>query len=278
MNFNKFLFLKELEYDDNNKRPRTTISAKQLDVLKQAYNNSSKPPRHIREQLASETNLDMRVVQVWFQNRRAKEKRLKKDAGRRWTSASASSLNSNSFMPSSSAICFTSNLSGSNNKQGHFNKQNKSKLRSKLKNNKYSINEISSDEDDDNQDISFDEMGSNSGSDDQNSLIVSNSNYFNNSSNVPSSVLNPFSSNAANQKVDPFRHINMSSVNILSEMSGFSMGNNLLPSNAEKNNKYFDLMVSSSNSNCFNPNLIGQSTNLIDLNEPNMFIDKNNIN
>ena len=76
--------LKELEYDDNNKRPRTTISAKQLDVLKQAYNTSSKPPRHIREQLASETNLDMRVVQVWFQNRRAKEKRLKKDAGRRW--------------------------------------------------------------------------------------------------------------------------------------------------------------------------------------------------
>ncbi|KAI6243911.1 BMA-CEH-14, isoform y [Aphelenchoides fujianensis] len=51
---------------------------------KQAYQASSKPARHIREQLAAETNLDMRVVQVWFQNRRAKEKRLKKDAGRRW--------------------------------------------------------------------------------------------------------------------------------------------------------------------------------------------------
>lgn len=40
----------------------------------------------MREQLSAETGLDMRVVQVWFQNRRAKEKRLKKDAGRnRWS-------------------------------------------------------------------------------------------------------------------------------------------------------------------------------------------------
>uniref|UniRef100_A0A8C9G5D0 Homeobox domain-containing protein n=1 Tax=Pavo cristatus TaxID=9049 RepID=A0A8C9G5D0_PAVCR len=65
--------------------PRTTITAKQLETLKNAYNNSPKPARHVREQLSSETGLDMRVVQVWFQNRRAKEKRLKKDAGRqRW--------------------------------------------------------------------------------------------------------------------------------------------------------------------------------------------------
>jgi hypothetical protein len=27
----------------------------------------------------------MRVVQVWFQNRRAKEKRLKKDSNKRWS-------------------------------------------------------------------------------------------------------------------------------------------------------------------------------------------------
>ncbi|XP_038000690.1 LIM/homeobox protein Lhx4 isoform X4 [Motacilla alba alba] len=67
------------------KRPRTTITAKQLETLKNAYKNSPKPARHVREQLSSETGLDMRVVQVWFQNRRAKEKRLKKDAGRhRW--------------------------------------------------------------------------------------------------------------------------------------------------------------------------------------------------
>ena len=75
----------DFDIDAANKRPRTTISAKQLENLKRAYNDSPKPARHVREQLSSETGLDMRVVQVWFQNRRAKEKRLKKDAGRqRW--------------------------------------------------------------------------------------------------------------------------------------------------------------------------------------------------
>lgn len=57
-----------------------------METLKNAYNNSPKPARHVREQLSQDTGLDMRVVQVWFQNRRAKEKRLKKDAGRtRWS-------------------------------------------------------------------------------------------------------------------------------------------------------------------------------------------------
>ena len=64
----------------SSKRPRTTITAKQLETLKVAYNTSPKPARHVREQLSHDTGLDMRVVQVWFQNRRAKEKRLKKDA------------------------------------------------------------------------------------------------------------------------------------------------------------------------------------------------------
>lgn len=95
-----------LDGESSNKRPRTTITAKQLETLKSAYNSSPKPARHVREQLSQDTGLDMRVVQVWFQNRwvqkcywnresadnvfflcrRAKEKRLKKDAGRaRWT-------------------------------------------------------------------------------------------------------------------------------------------------------------------------------------------------
>lgn len=52
------------EADSTAKRPRTTITAKQLETLKNAYNNSPKPARHVREQLSSETGLDMRVVQV----------------------------------------------------------------------------------------------------------------------------------------------------------------------------------------------------------------------
>ena len=63
----------------NGKRrgPRTTIKAKQLETLKSAFAATPKPSRHIREKLAQETGLNMRVIQVWFQNRRSKERRLK---------------------------------------------------------------------------------------------------------------------------------------------------------------------------------------------------------
>lgn len=64
-----FLAAECLDGDQPNKRPRTTITAKQLETLKNAYNNSPKPARHVREQLSQDTGLDMRVVQVWFQNR-----------------------------------------------------------------------------------------------------------------------------------------------------------------------------------------------------------------
>ncbi len=44
--------------------PRTTIKAKQLEILKSAFAATPKPTRHIREQLAQETGLNMRVIQV----------------------------------------------------------------------------------------------------------------------------------------------------------------------------------------------------------------------
>ncbi|VDO10068.1 unnamed protein product [Brugia timori] len=55
--------------------PRTTIKAKQLDTLKAAFASTPKPTRHIREQLAQETGLNMRVIQlhnVWKRNRKGK--------------------------------------------------------------------------------------------------------------------------------------------------------------------------------------------------------------
>jgi hypothetical protein len=143
-----------LEYDDNNKRPRTTISAKQLDVLKQAYNNSSKPPRHIREKLAADTNLDMRVVQVWFQNRRAKEKRLKKDADRRWQSTAPST----SSYAAASGNCFISTINQLKQRRrtqrlpGNKPNAKTAKARAKKNTSGFSANDESSENSDDNSD------------------------------------------------------------------------------------------------------------------------------
>lgn len=52
--------------DANGKRrgPRTTIKPKQLDTLRQAFETAPKPSRHIREELARQTGLNMRVIQV----------------------------------------------------------------------------------------------------------------------------------------------------------------------------------------------------------------------
>ena len=68
----------EKNKDKESKRrgPRTTIKAKQLEVLRNVFSQTPKPTRLMREQLAKETGLPMRVIQVWFQNKRSKEKRL----------------------------------------------------------------------------------------------------------------------------------------------------------------------------------------------------------
>ncbi|CAI4223801.1 unnamed protein product [Auanema sp. JU1783] len=57
--------------------PRTTIKQNQLDVLNRIFSTTPKPSKHARAKLALETGLSMRVIQVWFQNRRSKERRLK---------------------------------------------------------------------------------------------------------------------------------------------------------------------------------------------------------
>ncbi|XP_055519967.1 LIM homeobox transcription factor 1-alpha [Leucoraja erinacea] len=58
------------------KRPRTILTTQQRRAFKASFEVSSKPCRKVRETLAAETGLTVRVVQVWFQNQRAKMKKL----------------------------------------------------------------------------------------------------------------------------------------------------------------------------------------------------------
>uniref|UniRef100_A0A5K4F9S6 Lim homeobox protein n=1 Tax=Schistosoma mansoni TaxID=6183 RepID=A0A5K4F9S6_SCHMA len=64
------------ESGKNSKRPRTILTANQRRRFKAVFEFNPKPTRKIREALATETGLNIRVVQVWFQNQRAKIKKL----------------------------------------------------------------------------------------------------------------------------------------------------------------------------------------------------------
>jgi len=60
------------------KRPRTILNAVQRYDFREAFKLSQKPCRKVREHLASKTGLSVRVVQVWFQNERAKVKKMQR--------------------------------------------------------------------------------------------------------------------------------------------------------------------------------------------------------
>ncbi|KAJ4921496.1 hypothetical protein JOQ06_014311 [Pogonophryne albipinna] len=61
------------------KRPRTILTTQQRRAFKASFEVSAKPCRKVRETLAAETGLTVRVVQVWFQNQRAKMKKISND-------------------------------------------------------------------------------------------------------------------------------------------------------------------------------------------------------
>ena len=69
--------------DSRKGKTRTSINPRQLEILQAAYERDSKPSRAAREEMASQTGLTMKVIQVWFQNRRSKDKKdgvLKEDS------------------------------------------------------------------------------------------------------------------------------------------------------------------------------------------------------
>jgi hypothetical protein len=77
------------------KRPRTILTTSQRRAFKNSFDLSQKPCRKVREQLAKETGLSVRIVQVWFQNQRAK---LKKIQRKQMPAASSSSSGASSHL------------------------------------------------------------------------------------------------------------------------------------------------------------------------------------
>ncbi|XP_065068681.1 LIM homeobox transcription factor 1-beta-like isoform X2 [Rhopilema esculentum] len=60
------------------KRPRTILTSAQRKAFKASFEMTPKPCRKVREELSRDTGLSVRVVQVWFQNQRAKLKKIAK--------------------------------------------------------------------------------------------------------------------------------------------------------------------------------------------------------
>ncbi|XP_052387398.1 zinc finger homeobox protein 3 [Carassius gibelio] len=63
------------EEPQRDKRMRTTITPEQLEVLYQKYLLDSNPTRKMLDHISNEVGLKKRVVQVWFQNTRARERK-----------------------------------------------------------------------------------------------------------------------------------------------------------------------------------------------------------
>ncbi|RVE58940.1 hypothetical protein OJAV_G00199390 [Oryzias javanicus] len=59
----------------SSRRPRTHLSCLQLSILQSCYETCAQPNAMECEAIGSELNLPLKVVQIWFQNTRAKEKR-----------------------------------------------------------------------------------------------------------------------------------------------------------------------------------------------------------
>ena len=64
-----------IDEQHRDKRMRTTITPEQLEVLYQKYLLDSNPTRKMLDQISNEVGLKKRVVQVWFQNTRARERK-----------------------------------------------------------------------------------------------------------------------------------------------------------------------------------------------------------
>ena len=59
-----------------NKRIRNMFNTKQIEILERVFEQTHYPDSTMREQLSASLNLNVIRIQVWFQNRRAKYKKM----------------------------------------------------------------------------------------------------------------------------------------------------------------------------------------------------------
>lgn len=71
-----FPFYSEFRPKEKRRRCRTVFTQEQLYLLEAGFSEQKYPDGKFRQQMAEKTGLAEDRVQVWFQNRRAKEKRL----------------------------------------------------------------------------------------------------------------------------------------------------------------------------------------------------------
>lgn len=68
---------KKLKVGQYHSKRRNRTTPEQLKRLEEVYATEKMPSQELRESLALELNMTTRQVQIWFQNKRAKEKRSK---------------------------------------------------------------------------------------------------------------------------------------------------------------------------------------------------------
>lgn len=61
--------------DSKTTRVRTVLNEKQLHTLRSCYAANCRPDALMKEQLTEMTGLSARVIRVWFQNKRCKDKK-----------------------------------------------------------------------------------------------------------------------------------------------------------------------------------------------------------
>ncbi|KRH93793.1 putative Homeodomain-like, Homeodomain-related, Homeobox protein [Pseudoloma neurophilia] len=71
--------LKSYNKPKTSKRKRTKLTDEQLNILEESYKMNHHPSTEIKETMAIKIGIPVKNVQIWFQNRRAKDKSIKEN-------------------------------------------------------------------------------------------------------------------------------------------------------------------------------------------------------